>query len=74
MGTTTSKQEKSESKEVKNDEIGDGKTPPVEQNEYKGDEQEQKDEKEPVIEEEIVPTDSIQVRSFLAAPGVSFKV
>lgn len=69
MGTSTSKQEVTESKEVKNDEIGDA--PPVEQNEYKGDEH---DRKEPVIEEEIVPTDSIQVRSFLAAPGVSLKV
>lgn len=74
MGTSTSKpskQEEPESKDVKNEESGslDIKTPTDDElNEYKGD----GDEKlEPVVEEQIVPTDGVQVRSFLGAPGVS---
>lgn len=69
MGTTTSKQEESGSTNVKNDnDSGDSRAPTEKPNENTGDEQ---DEKEPVIEDEIVPSESIQVRSFLAAPGVS---
>lgn len=70
MGTATSRQEESvENKNVTDDKSDDsGKPTDEEQNEYKGDNAE---EKEPVVEEEILPTDGIQVRSFLTAPGVS---
>lgn len=70
MGTTTSKQDESEKKIENNDESSDVNTPTdKEQNEYKGGANQ--DEKEPVVEEEIVPIDGIQVRSFLSAPAVS---
>lgn len=69
MGSTASKKEEPlETKDVKEDERGDNKTSSEEEQEYKGDNQENK---EPVIEEEIVPEFSPQVRSFLTAPGVS---
>lgn len=69
MGTTTSKQDDSGSSNVKNDnDSSDSKASTEEQSKHTVDEQVQK---EPVIEDEIVPTESIQVRSFLAAPGVS---
>lgn len=70
MGTATSRQEESKTKQVKDDDIGDSKRPTdEEQNEYKGDKVE--DDKEPVTEEEIVPTNGIQVRSIIGTPIVS---
>lgn len=63
MGTATSKREEN----VKIDE--NLTVTKEERNEYKGDNEENK---VPVVEEEIVPTEGIQVRSFLGAPIVRF--
>lgn len=65
MGTATSNQEEPESSNVKNDQSGDSKAPTEgELNEYKGDNDDKK---------EIVPIHGVQVRSFLGAPGVSYR-
>ncbi len=70
MGTATSRKEEPETNHVNDYESGDSKRPTdEEQNEYKGDKVE--DDKEPVIEEEIVPTNGIQVRSIIRTPVVS---
>lgn len=73
MGTATSKQEEPEIKNVnvQNGAIDISTPTDKEQNDSKNYNQ---NEKEPVIEEEIVPQDGIQVQSFLAAPGVSKKI
>ncbi|KAG4076499.1 hypothetical protein HA402_014463 [Bradysia odoriphaga] len=70
MGTATSKSDESEIENVRN---GESETPTEEdRNEYKGDNNagDNQDNKDPVIEEEIIPTEGIQVRSFLEAPIV----
>lgn len=72
MGTATSTQNESvEIKEVtstKEDESRDTKLPSEEATENNGGNQ---DDKEPVVEEEIVPEVSRQVRSIITAPKVN---
>lgn len=69
MGTATSRQDESQGiKDFKEDKRDDTEIPSVEENQNKSD---NPDEKEPVVEEEIVPEVSHRVRSIITTPKVS---